>query len=108
MKHLVVYGEGVKYFYETEDKILEKQHLIKECDTFEEARELAYHLNKVLRGKRFRFNGYSVVYGKGLDSFFVIDGDEVIKDYELLIESFETEEEAQDKALNLNEINKGK
>lgn len=63
------------------------------------------HLNKALRSECFQFNSYSVVYGEGIKKFFVIDGDET-KKYELFIESFENEEEAQTKALNLNEINR--
>lgn len=105
MKNLVVYDEGIKCFYARVSNISEKQHIIKECDTFEEAKELAWNLNKVLRGERFPFNGYSVVYGEGIEKFFVIDGTET-NEYELFIESFENEEEAEAKALSLNEINR--
>lgn len=107
MKNLVVYGKGVKCFYARVSNISEKQQIIKECDTFEEAEEMAHHLNKVLRGERFPFNGYSVVYGKGIEMFFVIDGKE-ISDCEVLIETFETLEEAINKRDELNKMNKGK
>lgn len=107
MKSLVVYGEGIKCFYARVSDISEKQHIIKECNTLEEAEEMAHNLNRVLNGEHFPFNGYSVVYGKGSQEFFIINGDETTKD-EVLIESFKTEEEAESKANNLNEINKVK
>lgn len=107
MKNLVVYGKGVKFFFAKKDYLNNTEQLIKECDTIEEAGEIAHHLNKVLRGERFPFNGYSVVYGKGIEMFFVIDGKE-ISDCEVLIETFETLEEARNKRDKLNKMNKGK
>lgn len=64
MKNLVVFGKGVNYFFAKEGYINEAEQLIKEYDTIEEAQELSNHLNRVLRGERLKFNGYSVVYGK--------------------------------------------
>ena len=105
MKSLVVYGKGINYFFAKDGNIFEKEQLIRECDTFEKAEEMAEHLNRVLYGERLNFNGYSVVYGKGADNFFVINGDKTNK-YEVLIESFETEKQAESKASDLNKINR--
>lgn len=104
MQNLVVYGKGVKYFFAKEGYLNSAEQLIRECETIEEAQELANHLNKVLRGGRIQFNGYSVVYGKGIESFFIIEGD-IPNKHELLIEHFDTKTEAIDKAEELNELN---
>lgn len=104
MQNLVVYGKGVSYFFAKEGYLNSAEQLIKVCETIEEAQELANHLNKVLRGERIPFNGYSVVYGKGVQSFFIIEGKEVNK-HELLIESFEEKEEAEKKRDQLNKNN---
>lgn len=104
MKNLVVFGKGVECFFAKEGYLNEAEQLIKECDTLEEAEELSNHLNRVRRGERLKFNGYSVVYGKGIESFFIIEGKEVNK-HELLIESFEEKEEAQKKRDELNKKN---
>lgn len=107
MKNFVVFGKGVELFYAKENVVNLYEQLIKECDTFEEAKELSYHLNRVRRGERLQFNGYSVVYGKGVESFFIIDGDEA-NEHELLIEHFETKKEAMLKVEELNEMNGSK
>lgn len=107
MKNLVVFGKGIECFFAKEGFLNEAEQLIKECDTLEEAEELANHLNRVRRGERLQFNGYSVVYGKGVESFFIIEGDEV-NEHELLIERFETKEQATLKVEELNENNGGK
>ena len=104
MKNLVVYGKGIDCFFEKEGSLNSAEQLIRECDTIKEAKEMAKHLNKVLRGGRVPFDGYSVVYGKGVEYFFIIEGDEV-NDSELLIASFETEEEALEKRNQLNKMN---
>lgn len=104
MKNLVVFGKGVNYFFAKEGYINEAEQLIKEYDTIEEAEELANHLNKVLRGERLPFNGYSVVYGKGVECFFIIEGNKA-NSCELFIESFESKEEAQKKRDELNKKN---
>jgi hypothetical protein len=107
MKNLVVYDKCIKSFFAKKEYINSTEQLIKECNTIEEAGEIAHHLNKVLRGERFPFNSYSVVYGKGVEMFFVIDGTE-ISDCKVLIETFETLEEAINKRDELNKMNKGK
>lgn len=104
MKNLVVFEKGVKCFFAKEGYLNSAEQLIKECDTTEEAQELSNHLNRVLDGERLKFNGYSVVYGKGIESFFIIEGD-IPNKHELLIERFETKEEALLKAEELNEMN---
>lgn len=104
MKNLVVYGKGVDYFFAKEGYLNSAEQLIKVCETIEEAQELANHLNKVLRGEQIPFNGYSVVYGKGVEAFFIVEGDKANK-HELLIESFETKEEAEKKRNELNKKN---
>ena len=104
MKNLVVYGKGIDCFFAKEGFLISAEQLIRECDTIEEAKEIANHLNKVLRGGRVPFDGYSVVYGKGVECFFVIEGDKV-NDSELFIESFKTEEEAFEKRNQLNKMN---
>lgn len=104
MKNLVVYGKGVNYFFAKEGFLNEAEQLIRDCETIEEAQELANHLNKVLRGERLPFNGYSVVYGKGVEAFFIIEGDKANK-HELLIETFETKEEAEKERNELNKKN---
>lgn len=104
MKNFVVFGKGVEYFYAKEDFVNLYEQLIKECDTFEEAKELSNHLNRVRRGERLKFNGYSVVYGKGVEFFFVIEGDGT-NPHELLIETFETKEEAEEMRKKLNKKN---
>lgn len=107
MKNLVVFGKGVECFFAKEGYLNEAEQLIKECDTIEEAKELSNHLNRVRRGERLSFNGYSAVYGKGVESFFIIDGD-IPNKHELLIERFETKIEATLKAEELNEMNGNK
>lgn len=104
MRNLVVYGKGVNHFFAKERYLNDAEQLIKECETIEEAEELANHLNKVLRGERLPFNGYSVVYGKGVECFFIIEGNEA-NSCELFIESFESKEEAQKKRDELNKKN---
>lgn len=104
MKNLVVFGKGVECFFAKEGFVNSAEQLIKECETLEEAKELSNHLNRVSRGERLHFNGFSVVYGKGVESFFIIDGDTPNK-HELLIERFETKEEAMLKVEELNEMN---
>lgn len=52
MKNLVVFGKGVECFFAKEGYLNNAEQLIKECDTIEEAEEVANHLNKVLRGGR--------------------------------------------------------
>lgn len=107
MKKLVVFGKGVECFFAKEGFLNSAEQLIKECDTIEEAKKLSNHLNRVRRGERLSFNGYSVVYGKGVESFFMIDGDEA-NEHEVLIEHFETKEEAMFKVEELNEMNGSK
>lgn len=107
MKNSVVFGKGIECFFAKEGFLNSAEQLIKECDTIEEAKELANHLNRVRRGEQLQFNGYSVVYGKGVESFFMIDGDEA-NEHELLIERFETKEEATLKVEELNEMNGSK
>lgn len=104
MKNLVVYGKGVESFFAKEGYLKSAEQLIKECDTIKEAKEIANHLNRVIRGERIQFNGYSVVYEKGVESFFIIEGDEA-NEHELLIERFETKKEALLKVEELNEMN---
>lgn len=104
MKNLVVFGKGVECFFAKEGFVNSAEQLIKECETLEEAKELSNHLNRVRRGERLQFNGFSVVYGKGVESFFIIDGD-IPNEHELLIERFETKEKAILKSEELNEMN---
>lgn len=104
MKNLVVFRKGVECFFAKEGFLNNAEQLIKECDTIEEAKELSNHLNRVRRGERLKFNGYSVVYGKGVETFFIIEGD-IPNKHELLIERFEAKEEAMLKVEKLNEMN---
>nr|DAV26827.1 MAG TPA: hypothetical protein [Caudoviricetes sp.] len=104
MQNLVVYGKGVNHFFSKEGYLNSAEQLIKVCETIEEAEELANHLNKVLRGERLPFKGYSVVYGKGVESFFIIEGNKV-NSCELFIESFDSKEEARKKRDELNKKN---
>lgn len=104
MKNLVVFGKGVECFFAKEGFVNSAEQLIKECDTIREAKELANHLNRVLGGERIKFNGYSIVYGKFVESFYIIEGD-IPNKHELLIKRFETREKAILKSEELNEMN---
>lgn len=70
MKSLVVFGKGVECFFAKEVYLNSCEQLIKECDTFKEAKELASHLNRVRCGERLQFNGYSVVCGNGTHELY--------------------------------------